>query len=123
MHLYSTEAMPSSGGTTGGSYLIVPKDFESKARGKTIRVSVIARVDVVNPSGIFGVAYSTSMAGNSGWQTFTPTEAFEVYSFDYAVSAYDERPANFDYVGINSDMSGRGRGIVVSRVQVETIEP
>ncbi len=109
---------PGAGLTTGGVYVVVPRNIETQISGKQIRVTVLARKRQ-QASTEFAVAYSTDQVGNSGWHKFAPTTKYRPYSFTYNVPPM--KKANKDYLGIWPDTAGSGKGIDVKEVYVEIL--
>lgn len=108
-----------SRGTTGAVYIRVPKNVEEKVAGKKIKVSVVAKSAASSPV-TFGLAYSTAQVGNSGWKKFTSTDDFKVYSLEYEIPPMDKE-ANYDYIGVWGDCSGKGEGVLVKSVSINII--
>lgn len=111
---------PYSHGVTEASRVLIKKDMEGELEGKTIRVTLTARMTNENPSEKFAIAYSTARSGNSGWQEFTPTTNFNSYSFDYTIPS-SEKTANFDFIGIHADRSATGKGIEIKSLSLAVI--
>ena len=55
----------------------------------------------------------------SGWVVFTPSPEFDDYSFDYRVPA---RVGTAQYVGVWSDISGRGAPLAVRSITIEPLD-
>jgi hypothetical protein len=111
----------SSGYTTQGAFLTLNTDWEQDAIGKMVEVKVTARKAGDNPSGSFGIAYSTAATGNSGWKiTALDTEPRE-YTLLWKIPATAQQPGE-DYIGIWADPKGIGRTIIVEKVQVQLFD-
>jgi hypothetical protein len=103
-----------SSGSTDGVSLQVPAAVLQKIRGKRIRITVSAAGNAASP---FAIAYSAG-AANSGWVVFQPTGKFQDYSLNFAV------PRNADsdnYVGIWSDIDGRGTPLAIRQVAITVL--
>lgn len=109
-----TKAEASSGSRTGGAYIEIGSVLESAFANNTIRVSVLARSP---EEGGMKVAYSTADKGNSGWQSFSLTQDFATYEFDYRVPSVIA--GRNDYIGILPLSSS----VEVSFVAVSVLEP
>jgi hypothetical protein len=96
--------------------LKVPIPLSGGLQAKRIRVTVsVARDDRESPSP-FAVAYSTGGAGNSGWRVFEPSQEFKDFSFSYLVP---HRAGGLThYVGIWSDIAGRGAPLAIRRIAI-----
>ena len=115
----SLKAAKSKGATDGVS-VNVSNALTGDIQGKRIRVTVSAKrggKDVQSP---FAIAYSTGSAGNSGWLVFEPSNEFNDFSFNYVVPRAGGGLNHF--VGIWSDIAGRGAPLAVSSVTI-TILP
>jgi hypothetical protein len=115
----SASSDPSPTGTTTAVYVLVPETTALQFSGRRVKVSIMARQPGANATQEFALAYSTSDVGNSGWKTFTPTNAWAKYSFTYdvptAVAGGD------DYFGIWADTSAAGLGLEVDQVLIELV--
>ena len=107
-----------SNGATDGVSIKVPGPLSAQILAKRIRVTVSARGS--GGSSPFAVAYSTGSSGNSGWFVFEPTNQFKDFSFGYVVPRGAAGLNHF--VGIWSDISGRGAPLAIRRVTI-TAEP
>jgi hypothetical protein len=104
-------------GTTDGVHVKVPPTLSKDLPGKRIRVTVSARG---SEGGLapFAVAYSTASGRTSGWLVFEPTAQFADYSLNFKVP----RAAGSDqYVGIWSDIAGRGTPLAVRQVAITVL--
>jgi hypothetical protein len=100
-----------SSGSTDGISLQVPSEVLQKIRGKRIRVTVSAAGTAASP---FAVAYSAGVA-NSGWVVFQPTGKFQDFSLNFAVPRDSD---SNNYVGIWSDIDGRGTPLAIRQVAI-----
>ncbi len=69
---------------TGGVSVRMSDDFENRASGNQLPVTVRAYSE--QPSAHLGVAYSTNEVGNSGWREFPLTTEAADYEFVYNVA-------------------------------------
>lgn len=106
-----------SGATEGASVQIKP-ELAGNLVGKHIRLTISARAPDQGTPSPFAVAYSTANVGSSGWVVFTPTKEFDDYSFDFTVPA---TVGSAQYVGIWSDISGRGAPLAVRVITVTAL--
>jgi len=98
----------------GLSTIDLSESTESAASGKAITVSVKARS--AGGKGDFAVVYFTNDVGNSGMKTFTASEAFTDFIFEYSVPEMVK--GNGDALKFNSDVDRDGFGIEVSEVKI-----
>ena len=108
-------------GRTNGYTLTVPTAQALQFASRRVRISVLARRPQNNSAIRFGVAYSTSDTGNSGYlqATRNMSSAWEWFTFYWNVT-----PPNIgmqDYIGIYGDDARSGRSTEVARVLVESI--
>lgn len=68
---------------TGGVSVRMSDDFENRASGNPVLVTVRAYSE--QPGAHLGVAYSTNEVGNSGWREFALTNETADYQFVYDV--------------------------------------
>jgi len=115
----SSIKMARSKGSTDGVSVKVPTALSERFQGKRIRVTVSAKGgdDRTSP---FALSYSAGTSANSGWVVFEPTAEFKDFDLSFVVPA---RAAGSDqYVGIWSDIAGRGAPLAIRQVAV-TILP
>jgi hypothetical protein len=101
-------------GATDGVSVAVPRDFAAEAR--RVRVTVSARGGGGANQAPFALAYSAGSAGNSGWLVFEPTNSFKDFSFNFALPRV--APESNHYVGIWSDITGRGAPLAIRRITI-----
>lgn len=87
----------SSGGLTGGAYVIIPEEFETQFSEQTIAVTITAKGSLDT---VMQTSYSTSQVGNSGWQSFELSEEYEKHTFTYKIPKMITNQG--DYLGILS---------------------
>lgn len=109
---YSGASDPNSTGTTGGVYVPIPVDTARSLSGKRVQISIRAKAST---SAEFGVAYSTSSVGNSGWSKFTPEATWKTFVFYYDVPA---NGTGADYIGIWGDTANGGGDVLIDSVSV-----
>lgn len=116
MEMSSTvvDGLTSGAGDTG--YLTIPEPLALLFAGQKCVISVIAKQGSGSASPEFGLAYSTSDVGNSGWSRFTPTTSFVKYSFEYELPLPNN--GGTDFLIINPDMTGGGGTLIVDHVQI-----
>lgn len=108
-----------NGETTGSgetAYLTIPEALALMFAGQRCVISVVAKQGSTDGSTSFGLAYSTSDVGNSGYSTFTPTSSFKKYSFEYVVPL--PTAGGTDFLILNPDLTGSGGTLIVDHVQV-----
>lgn len=111
-----------SAGDGDGVLVRVQPEYTAKLGGRKVRVTVRARTSPTDGAPAFKVMYYRSGSnGGSGWQDFTPTAEFAPYAFEYAVPDVTST-TGVDNIGFWADPEGKGRGIEVSGVTVETID-
>lgn len=106
-------------GPTDGASLQIKPPLLTDLVGKSIRVTISARAPDEGSPAPFAVAYSSANVGTSGWVVFTPTRQFDDYSFDYQVPA---TVGAAQYVGIWSDISGRGAPLAVRAISIRKLD-
>lgn len=116
MEMSSTVVDGETGGAGDTGYLTIPEPLALLFAGQKCLISVIAKQGSGSASPEFGLAYSTSDVGNSGWSRFTPTTAFVKYSFEYELPLPNS--GGTDFLIINPDMSGGGGTLIIDHVQV-----
>jgi hypothetical protein len=102
-------ANASSRGQTEGVYWELPADFEARASGHTIRISVRSRSDAAL---LFSGAYSTNDVGNSGWQSLNSSTQFETVSFEYDIRPL--RDGRGDFFGILTNAESPGQTLEIA---------
>lgn len=115
----STNAAPSSTGVTNGARVEIDEKTAMAYSGRRVRVSCYAKQPATGAAAEFAVAYSTNDAGNSGWQKFVPTTAWQKFSFLYDVP--EASVAGTDWLGIWGDTSGTGLGVLVDYLTIEKV--
>jgi hypothetical protein len=100
-----------SNGATDGVAIEIPPSLLPKGETRRVRVTVSARRAAGAPPSPFALAYSTGSAGNSGWLVFDAGEDFKDYSFNFVIPRDASTLSHF--VGIWSDISGRGAPLAV----------
>lgn len=106
-------------GPTDGASLQIKPPLATDLVGKRIRVTISARAPEQGPPAPFAVAYSSADVGTSGWVVFTPTKEFDDYAFEYQVPA---TVGTAQYVGIWSDISGRGAPLAVRAISIRKLD-
>jgi hypothetical protein len=112
----SSLTVAKSGGATEGVSIKVPSPLSGALEAKRILVTVSAARDDRRAPSPFAVAYSTGGAGNSGWRVFEPTPEFKNFTFSYVVPR--KAAGLTHYVGIWSDIAGRGAPLAIRRVTI-----
>lgn len=106
-----TNAGKESGGETSGVAFVLSGEDEEAASATRATIHVLAKSADGTETGM-NVSYSTNDVGNSGWQTFTVGEEFEVHSFEYVIPPMKD--GNGDFLGILPEAAEPG--IVVAAV-------
>ncbi|QGH74587.1 virion structural protein [Bacteriophage DSS3_VP1] len=117
---FTDASNPSGGGNTGAPFITIPDLVALRFGGKRIRISGYAKAPSTNAASEFGVAYSTSDNGNSGFQKFTPTSSWKEFSFTYDVPT--PVAGGSDYLGFWADTSNSGKGTLFDQWSIEIIE-
>ncbi|WP_342641192.1 hypothetical protein [Rhodoligotrophos ferricapiens] len=113
----STTATARPAGTTGGAHLAIPASEVQALAGKRVRVTAWARGADPKPSARFAMAMTIGNGFSTGWIVFTPSRAFQPYSFDLVVPANAREGA---VIGLWSDLDGRDGGI---ELRLVTLRP
>jgi hypothetical protein len=116
----SSVKKPSSGGSTQGAYLVIPKEVAESFSGKKVQVTFQARSGESKPSKMIWAAYSTAEVGNSGWKKFELTNELKEYSFNYQVPKI--KKGGVDFIGFNSDIEGKGRTAIVENIKIDSVK-
>jgi hypothetical protein len=109
-------------GDGDGVLVRVPAETAAQLGGRKVKVTITARTSPTNGSPSFkAMYYRPGSEGGSGWQDFTLTAEFAPYSFEYAVP---EAPSSsgVDNIGFWADTEGKGRGLEIAAVAVETVD-
>lgn len=115
-HVSRKQAPPSA-----GVFLTLPRVYKQRYAGKPINVTVTARKGRASKLESFDIAYLSTDAGSSGWQTFNLSNDFETYSFPFT----PRQPSGADgtdFVGIWPDVEGEGQTLDVKRIELAIIE-
>jgi hypothetical protein len=105
-------------GSTDGASIEIKQPLATNLAGKRIRVTISARAPDSGSPVPFAAAYSSANVGTSGWIVFTPTKEFDDYAFEYQVPA---TVGTAQYVGVWSDISGRGAPLAVRTISIRTL--
>ena len=111
----SVNTAPTLLGSTEEVSAVIDKDIWQKWGDKYILISFYAKQPTVDPSSEFAIAYVTA-AGNSGWETFTPTTSWARYAFKWKLP--DRTADGDDYLAVWGDTSGNGDGILIDGLSV-----
>lgn len=103
---------------TGQPYLEIPADVAMGFSGRRITVMFRAKKPVTNGSNSFSVGYSTSGSGNSTWHAFTPTTAWQVFSFQYDVQFGIPTGPSTDFIGVMGDNAGTGKEVLIDDLYI-----
>jgi len=106
-------------GSTDGASVEIKPPLATDLAGKRIRVTISARAPDEGTPVPFAAAYSSANVGTSGWIVFTPTKEFDDYAFEYQVPA---TVGTAQYVGVWSDISGRGAPLAVRTISIRTLD-
>lgn len=104
----------SPSGATGGVAVTIPAELSATLAGRRVRLTVTARSADATPAQ-FALAYSLATGATSGWLVFTPTAEFAPYSLDFTVPG---EAAGTHFVGLWSDIAGRGAALEVKSVSI-----
>lgn len=100
----------------------VEEQTAAQLGGRKVKVSVTARSAQTAGSPTVKIMYfRPGTERGSGWQEFPLTAEFATFSFEYEVPAAAST-AGFDNIGFWADPEGKGRGIEVSNIAVETVD-
>jgi hypothetical protein len=109
-------------GDGNGVLVRVPEETAAQLGERKVKVTVTARTSATNGSPTMKLLYFRPGAKEgSDWREFTLTQEYAPYSFEYVVPASPSE-AGWDIVGFWADPEGKGRGIEVSGVAVETVD-
>ena len=98
----------------------VNKVVEERANGKLVDITISAKAPSLAGSHKFGVIYWTLGNGNSGVREFSLTQDFKDHTFQYLIPETNNAP-NFDVVSILSDLSGQGRAMEISSIEMAVV--
>jgi len=98
----------------------VNKVVEERANGKLVDITLNAKAPSLTGNHKFAVIYWTLGNGNSGVREFSLTQDFKDYTFQYLIPKTNNAP-NFDVVSILSDLSGQGRAIEISSIEMTVV--
>lgn len=115
-HVSRKQAPPSA-----GVFLTLPRVYKERYAGQPINVMVTARKGRASKLKSFDIAYLSTDAGSSGWQTFTLTNDFETYSFLFTPGQPSGADGT-DFVGIWPDVEGEGQTVDVKRIDVTIVD-
>jgi hypothetical protein len=120
--LRSTATKRVAFGDGDGVLARVPAETAAQLTGRRVKVTINARSAPVNGSSVFKVMYfRPGSKTGSDWQEFSVSDAFAPLSFEYDVP--DSASSNgFDNIGFWADPEGKGRGIEISAITVETVD-
>jgi len=90
-----------------------PVDLAAKTNGARIEIGVIAKSASTNGSEALNIVYATQQAGNSGWQQFSLTPQFQLFTFTYDVPSLSDGYSNPPMVVLHSDQTGSGRAVEI----------
>jgi hypothetical protein len=116
----STSTALNPKGDGNAAVLRVSDQVRNRLAGKTVRVTIRARSAAENGAPFFRAFYSRPGVGASPWAEFRPTADFRDFTFDYASPADVKAAYSTDLVGIWADPEGKGRGVEVISVSVDT---
>ncbi len=107
------------GGRTQGIRFDVGSDWETRASGKRIRVSFLAKSSSGGPD-TFSAAYSTHKDGSSGWRELAIDGDYKIVSFNYRVPEVTE--AGEEIVSILPDPTNDGSGVIIREIGLSVLE-
>lgn len=116
----TAHARDGSGNTTG-SYFVIPTERALQFAGKRIKISVMAKKAPANSATKFGVTYSTSDTGNSGYMLADKALADWWQWFDFYYDVPMPNTGGGDILGLYGDDAQMGNGTHVSRVTFEVV--
>lgn len=100
----------------------VPAETAAQVGGRKVKVTVTARTAPTKGSPTVKIMYyRPGSEGGSGWQDFPLTAEFAPYTFEYDVPTAPST-TGVDNIGFWADPEGKGRGIEVSAITVETVD-
>lgn len=109
-------------GDGDGVLVRVKEQTAAQLGGRKVKVSVTARSAPTAGSPAVKIMYfRPGSERGSGWQEFPLTAEFRVFSFEYEVPAAASS-TGVDNIGFWADPEGKGRGIEVSNIAVETVD-
>lgn len=115
-HVSRENAPPSA-----GVFVTLPPAYKEMYAGQTLRISVIGRKGRASKLKSFDVAYISTDAGASGWQSFKITSEFEEFGFQFTPKK--SNAGGTDYVGIWPDVDGESRTLDVKSLKIEIFSP
>lgn len=120
MRSSAAERFPEGDGD--GIVVRVQEPIAAQLGGRKVKVTVTARTAPTNGAPTVKVMYfRPGSQGGSGWQEFTLSSEFAPYTFEYVVPTTPST-SGFDNIGFWADPEGKGRGVEVSGITVETVD-
>jgi hypothetical protein len=104
---------------TQGLSVDLPTSLNVRSAGKGLEIGVVARAAAGRPNATMSIVYATRQAGNSGWQTASLGNDFELKQFRYKVPVHESGYTNQPVLVINADASGGGGGIELLGVYIK----
>ena len=114
-HMLRREAPPSA-----GVFAELGPVYEAAFAENNLKITVRARAGQDRPAQSFTVNYYSVGSGDSTPQTFTPTDEFQDYSFNFRPNAPRGDPGT-DFVGVWPDVAGKSGAIEIERIRVEIV--
>jgi hypothetical protein len=109
-------------GDGDGVLVRVPVDIASQLGGRTVKVEITARSSPKDGAAAAKVMYfRPGSERGSGWQDMPLTQDFSPFSFEYLVPTAVST-TGWDNIGFWADPEGKGRGIEISAITVETVD-
>ena len=105
-----------------GPHLILDSDIERNFENRRIRISITARAASEWGASEMEANYSSGRYGESGWERFKITPAFETYSFEYEVPATDAN-IGYDYLAVRPVVPEKQRALEIRSINFKTLSP
>lgn len=105
---------------SAGVFAPIPSQYAQLFQGKTIRLTIKARLGRKDPLESFDAGYFSLTAGATNWKSFDLTDGFQDYSFEFTPSK--AAPSEeVDYFGIWPGVEGEQKTMDVETMQIQII--
>jgi hypothetical protein len=109
-------------GDGDGVLVRVPADTAAQLGGRQVKIQITARSSPTNGAPTAKVMYfRPGSERGSGWQDMSLTSDFQPFAFEYVVPT-GASTTGWDNIAFWADPEGKGRGIEVSAITVETVD-
>lgn len=105
-----------------GPHIVLAEDLEYAFESRPVEIVIEARAATDAGASQFEANYFAKSEGESGWQKFNLTPAWQPYSFAFEVPARVQSEGN-DYIGIRPVVPEKRRVMEVRSVRVHAIGP